>query len=268
MRTSLKALLFASLGLFLVQRADASIGMGDIVTVNYGGPHGAPGAFWVDKTSTSPADAYASFCVEKDEFFTPGSPYKVADVNSSIATKGGINTDSGDTISKGTAAIYAGYRGAGDAAWNAFASLNSFSASNLGWGDAVQVVIWRLEEEQATNSYAGSSDNAKVNLLWNWVTAVSGGAGFGGVGTGMGNNPLNLGTLAMGNYTVASGNRVVVMNIKHPTNNAVAQSQLAYGNGDALIPPPEVPEPATIAIWGLGLGIAGLVKLSRRKTKK
>lgn len=275
MRTSLKALLFAALGLSLVQPVEAAIVAGSTVVIKEGldGGYGG-GAFWVTHPSNT-ADNYASFCVERDEYFSYGRSYTVTDINTAIAKNGGINipNDAGDNISVGTAWIYSGYRGVGNAAWNSFATANSVDVTYDPWGRAIQAVIWRLEDEvyaSETQTIADASSNswwhfitgnsstsaAKALILWNYVTAGTGGAGFSGVGG------------AKGDYTVASGNRVVVMNIKHPTTNVVAQSQLAYGDGDQLIPPPEVPEPATIAIWGLGLGIAGLVKFSRRRTKK
>lgn len=55
-------------------------------------------------------------------------------------------------------------------------------------------------------------------------------------------------------------NRVVAVS----TNFAFEFDNVAYNNasGGPLAP---VPEPATMAIWGLGLGIAGLVRLRRKK---
>ncbi len=57
-----------------------------------------------------------------------------------------------------------------------------------------------------------------------------------------------------------SGGRVQVINLWQTYSNGVGsgekQSQLYMA---------PVPEPATLALWGIGLGIVGFVKLVRRK---
>lgn len=107
---------------------------------------------------------FGTFCVETDEFFSPGSTYDVG--LSYQAFGGGSNTDTGDRLSVGTAFLYSQFaRGT----LSGFVYHNSTSALNL------QNMIWWLEDEavadQSANPFAsllisqfGSLNNAKVSV--------------------------------------------------------------------------------------------------------
>jgi hypothetical protein len=79
---------------------------------------------------------FLTFCLEIDEFFTPGENLKVGSI-STQALNGGLNTDNGDYISGTTAFLYTQFR-------------NGIS----GYTDGVmmQRAIWHLEGERTGTS--------------------------------------------------------------------------------------------------------------------
>jgi hypothetical protein len=79
---------------------------------------------------------YGTFCLEHDEYFTPGGTYNVEISNR--AWNGGINTDNGDVISVGTAFLYEQFA---TGALSGFTYGSSTSAAKL------QDMIWYLEGE-------------------------------------------------------------------------------------------------------------------------
>lgn len=96
---------------------------------------------------------FGTFCIEGDEYFTPGSTYQIQ-INT-VANNGGTNTNSGDPLSKGTAFLYSNFvLGNLNNLTGGFTYNDSTSSLNL------QKAIWWLEEENI-----GSLTSAFQTLL-------------------------------------------------------------------------------------------------------
>ena len=140
------------LGVALLSTAPAHadpVQAGDIVQLRLTGPDnqaiarfGSGGPFRMDLPGTSSAD-FITFCLEIDEYFTPGENLKIGSI-STQALRGGLNTDSGDFISGTTAFLYTQFRA------------NAAGYTN---GALLQEAIWKLEHEVSTASAAA------VNLI-------------------------------------------------------------------------------------------------------
>lgn len=100
---------------------------------------GAGGPFRFDLAGT--ANDFLTFCLEYDEYFSPGENLKIGSI-SNQALRGGLNTDVGDPISGTTAFLYTQFR-TGNAAY-----------AN---GALMQEAIWYLEQERTSISSAASS---------------------------------------------------------------------------------------------------------------
>lgn len=132
--------------LFLLAPASSyadSIQAGDVVQLRLTDSSNQPlvrfgngGPFRMDLPGTI-AD-FITFCLETDEYFTPGEWLEVGSVSSN-ALKGGLNTDSGDPISGTTAFLYTQFRG---------------GVSGYTDGRLMQEAIWLLEGEIAGASSA------------------------------------------------------------------------------------------------------------------
>ena len=143
MRTSCAVLLGACLLVSVPAFADP-IAAGDIVQLRLTNNNGSSiarfsdgGPFRLDLPGT--ANDFLTFCLEIDEYFTPGENLRVGSI-SNQALNGGLNTDSGDFISGTTAYIYSRFREGDDAFY-----------SN---GVLLQEAIWYLENERGTASAA------------------------------------------------------------------------------------------------------------------
>jgi hypothetical protein len=96
------------------------------------------GAFHINDTVTE--SQWDTFCLERNEYFSPGSSYKVDSISLN-AIEGGIKGGPADPISSQTAYLYFRY------IQGTIAGL-----SGVGTGDqqkAIQYVIWNLENELA-----------------------------------------------------------------------------------------------------------------------
>ncbi|MGH9349844.1 MAG: PEP-CTERM sorting domain-containing protein [Vicinamibacterales bacterium] len=100
---------------------------------------GDGGPFRMDLPGT--AFDFLTFCLETDEYFTPGENLLVGSI-SSEARRGGANTNSGDPISGTTAFLY-----------------TMFRAGRAGYtnGVVMQEAIWYLEQERGTRSAAAAA---------------------------------------------------------------------------------------------------------------
>ena len=101
---------------------------------------GNGGPFRMDLPGTNSAD-FLTFCLEIDEYFTPGENLKIGSI-SNQALRGGLNTDSGDFISGTTAFLYTQFRG---------------GAAGYTNGALLQEAIWKLENEVSTVSAAAAN---------------------------------------------------------------------------------------------------------------
>lgn len=122
------------------------ISAGSIVQLRLTGTDGSAltrfsngGPFRMDLAGT--AFDFVTFCLEADEYFTPGENLRVGSI-SGQALAGGVNTDSGDPISGTTAFLY-----------------SMFRANRAGYtnGAVMQEAIWYLEGERTARSAAAGS---------------------------------------------------------------------------------------------------------------
>jgi hypothetical protein len=119
------------------------IAAGDIVQLRLTNNNGSSiarfsdgGPFRLDLPGT--ANDFLTFCLEIDEYFTPGENLRVGSI-SDQALNGGLNTNSGDFISGTTAYMYTRFRE---------------GASQYSNGVLMQEAIWYLENERGTISTA------------------------------------------------------------------------------------------------------------------
>lgn len=173
---------------------------------------------------------FRSFCVEKDENIYPPNDWYDAAYNTE-AVLGGNNTNNGDPLSAAAAWLYAAF---------STGNLQSLAGGNFTYSGgnqgALQNAIWHLEEEISS---IGTTAEALVDLAED------------AVGTG--------------DYVATTkyfDRYVRVLNLTE-TNGTNRQDILVISQE-----PPEgvVPEPATLGIWAIGLGLAGLgIRRRRRK---
>lgn len=88
-----------------------------------------------------------TFCLEKDEFVQPNPNQSVINQNG-IAYGGGVNTNSGDPISKGTAWLYMLFSGG---ALDDLGYDYTPGAGRSATAGALQNMIWALEQEQSVD---------------------------------------------------------------------------------------------------------------------
>ncbi len=149
------------LGVVLVSSASASadpVQAGDIVqlrlsdTANQTIPRfGAGGPFRMDLPGT--ADDFLTFCLEYDEYFTPGENLLIGSI-SDQALRGGLDTDNGDFISGTTAFLYTQFRG---------------GVAGYTNGVLLQEAIWKLEGER---NAASTAANALIALAQQQMAAI------------------------------------------------------------------------------------------------
>ncbi len=142
-----RSLVVSLVGAMLLVAASASadaIAAGSIVKLRLTGTDGSTltrfsngGPFRMD-VANSVVDDFLTFCLEADEFFTPGENLLVGSITSQ-AKQGGVNTNSGDPISGTTAFLYTMFR-TGTAGYTN--------------GALMQEAIWFLEQERTTRSTA------------------------------------------------------------------------------------------------------------------
>lgn len=225
------------------------------------------GEFRVD----GPGEVFKTFCLEYNEYINLPGNYQVT-INKAAYYGGvggatGSGTGSGgrkDTIGEITAVVYQAYRTSSLDGWNLTGS--DFQYDSIVWADALQLLFWRAEGElDADYSLVGSS------------TTLVGSSTARGYADAIFAYLAKTGDLASGsNLDYYLGNsdvqKVKVLNLwdvgyPYGTTGQAHQSQLYYGDSPAQ-ETEAVPEPASLVIWGAGLGIAGLVAARRRKLAK
>lgn len=178
MKKIVLGLVMVAMGLFLVSSAAtaASISVGDKIVLNtaIGNANGG-GAFSVDKVGDSQGVLFYTFCLERNEYFTPGSTIYVGSITDS-AVGGGISGGNPDQISYQTAFLY--YE------WTT--GLIAHTAENA---NNLQLAIWWLEGEitsqypltmtAGANALIASAANANgfygvqvMNLYGSYVNGV------------------------------------------------------------------------------------------------
>jgi hypothetical protein len=234
-------------------------------STSYGGSNTGGGEFRITELGGG-TEVFKTFCLEYNEHISIGGDYQVT-INNGAIMGGGGTTIPGpfgttlDKLSDATVFMYSAYRTNNLNTW-AFGNpaIGSFVYDSGLWADALQLAIWRAEFEMGAG-YLGLGSTAydpdgpgginttvaaMADALYNYAS-----------------NPLNQPLIADPN--------VKVLNLWNGVGNMynplyAAQSQLYWGTANAEVE--GVPEPASLVIWGAGLGIAGLVAARRRKMAK
>ena len=128
--------LFVSFVIFVANAGAGAIKAGDLITLTYGSAHSGDGGEFRIIGPFSSYD-FESFCIERDEYFNPGSIYKVASITQQ-AFRGGVNTDSGDPLDDKTAWLYWMFR----TNPTGLGYLNDEASAG-----ALQNAIWYIEQE-------------------------------------------------------------------------------------------------------------------------
>ncbi|MBC2605813.1 VPDSG-CTERM sorting domain-containing protein [Pelagicoccus albus] len=169
---------------------------------------------------------FGTFCIEKNEYFTPGDTYQVEFNDGAIS--GGVSGAVGgkDIISKGTAYLYKNY------ALGTLAGLDYGSSSAL---YNLQNAIWYLEGETRIGMNPGSSFSSFIDIAMN-----------------------GLGLDLSGIKSDYTGNQVQVMNLTSRGGTLQHQDQLV------LVSVPD--SGSTIALLGLAtFGLAAVGRRRNKK---
>ncbi len=133
----------------IIQVQTTDVGGSALTRFGQGGP------FRVDLPGT--ANDFLSFCLERNEYFTPGENLQIASISDEARSGGlaGQDTPTGDHISPKTAFVYSRFR-SGDASYT---------------GPLVQELIWFLEHETTSlgapaQALFDSLDASMVSYGW------------------------------------------------------------------------------------------------------
>jgi hypothetical protein len=204
----------------------ASLGTGSVITLadSYGTTGG--GEFIANVVGGAASDSFMTFCLEKNEYFTPGTNLYVKDVTTS-AVSGGISGGNPDPIGAQTAYLYTMFSNQTLSNYDFFDT----GAARIADANSLQKAIWYFE-----NEISNPTDDAQAVA---WIdeaktATFEGGSWF---GKGIGN--------------------VQVLNLyKDAAYTQFAQDQL-------YIAP--IPEPEIYAMMAAGLGLMGFVARRRKQ---
>jgi PEP-CTERM motif len=120
-------------------------------------------------------NGFETFCLEMDEYVSIPGSYNAVINPINQAYGGGVNTNGGDTISRGTAFLYYQF------SLGTLSGYDYITAGRVASAAALQNTIWSLEDEgvaQPTNftgllvTTFGSWDNAKLDIDKNYGVGV------------------------------------------------------------------------------------------------
>ena len=136
MKKILVSLMVVVMGLLLMSPVASAypVSAGDQIKINWGiGNANNGGSFKISKVATPANILFDTFCLERDEYFSPGSSYYIGSITGN-AINGGIGGPSPDPISSQTAYLFSG--------WSNWTIAHSAANAN-----ALQLAIWKFEEE-------------------------------------------------------------------------------------------------------------------------
>lgn len=159
------------------------------------------GGEFIATVTGAPADTFLTFCLEKNEYFTPGQNLYVKAVNTA-AVNGGVGGPNPDPISAQTAYLYTMFR-AGTLSGYDFVGTG---ATRVASANSFQKAIWYLEEEI---TYGETDAQAQA-----WITAANT-AVSSSAWTGIGNvRVLNLYQDA--NFTTRAQDQLYLLPVPEP----------------------------------------------------
>jgi hypothetical protein len=153
-----KVLLAVFVGFLCVGNVWAdNIKVGDQVKISWDGNSNGGGPFNLSNSTTG--DNFTTFCLERNEYFTPGATYTVQNISTGAAA-GGIAgaTDGVDPLDVRTAYVYYNYRVHN---WSALGNFDG-SAEDL---HTLQAAIWFFEQELTPNTNLTGIDSTLYNQL-------------------------------------------------------------------------------------------------------
>jgi hypothetical protein len=134
-----------------------NIKVGDQVKISWDGNANGGGPFTLTNLTTS--DNFTTFCLERNEYFTPGTTYTVQNISTGAAAGGMAGGVSGvDPLDVRTAYVYYNYRVHN---WSALGNFDG-SAEDL---HTLQAAIWFFEEELTPNTNLTGIDSVLYNQL-------------------------------------------------------------------------------------------------------
>ena len=167
---SIKIFLLFSLMVMSILSQEA---LGLTVTINYysGNPMYGGGPFLVTINDGTTVASFVTYCLEKNEYFTPGSTYE-ATINPG-AEEGGVGGGNPDPLDNKTKWLYANY-------------LNDSLSSTLKM-EGFQYAIWAIENEispppdDATGNYLDPTKYEYWFKYYYGLAQANGGTDFGGI---------------------------------------------------------------------------------------
>lgn len=118
------------------------------------------GGEFIATVTGAPADTFITFCLEKNEYFTPGQNLYVKAVNTA-AVNGGVGGPNPDPISAQTAYLYTMFRTGALSGYDFVGT----GATRIASANSFQKAIWYLEEEI---TYGETDAQAQA-----WITAAN-----------------------------------------------------------------------------------------------